>query len=141
MKKNRQQVQHHLRRDGFRWTKPREIVLAIFEKNPMPLTVSQVYDKLTSQQIDLVSVYRTIKLFCRRGIVTTVDHIAEGKRYELSDHYRPHHHHLICRICGKVEDFMDCLLETIETKILSAKRFKVEKHDLNFFGLCRACQK
>ena len=116
-------------------------MLDVFLDEEKPLTPAAVHRRLPDRSINLASVYRTIELFCRLGVLTEVDHMPEGRRYELSDDYREHHHHLICRECGKTEDFEDCEMEEIEKLIRRRFRFKVTRHDLRFIGVCQRCQK
>lgn len=124
---------------GYNLTGPRRRILDAFLRESKPVTASEIHRRISKQGIDLASVYRTIELFCRMGVLAEVDHIPEGRRYELSDEYRPHHHHLICRGCGKIQDFEDCFLEEFEKVVRRKAGFRVTRHDLKFFGLCRAC--
>src|ERR1051326_1321717 len=101
-------VRESLSKGGGRWTKPRERVLDVFIKSSAPLSPGEGYRRLASGKINLASVYRTLQLFCRMGVLVSVDRVEDGQRYELSDDYRAHHHHLVCRDCGRVEDFDDC---------------------------------
>ena len=50
-----------------------------------------------------------------------------------------HHHHAICRVCGKVED-VDCsALEAIGEALKAHHNFQLEDHSVEFFGRCNAC--
>jgi Fur family ferric uptake transcriptional regulator len=127
--------------EGYSLTGPRQRVLGVFLKYSKPLTAAEAHRRLARKNVNLASVYRTIGLFCRLGILTQVDQVAEGRRYELSDEYREHHHHLICRGCAKIEDFEGCFLEDFEQRIRQQARFMVARHELRFLGLCRGCQR
>ena len=133
-------IQKTLVVEGYSQTEPRRLVLEVFLDDDKPMTPAAVHKRLPDRSINLASVYRAIELFCRLGILTEVDHVSEGRRYELSDEYREHHHHLICRECGKTEDFQDCGVEKIEKLIRRRFRFQVTRHDLRFIGLCQRCQ-
>lgn len=123
---------------GFRWTKPRQQVLEVFIKSRLPLTVADVHSRIGGGA-DMASVYRTITLFCQEGVLSFIDTVHEGRRYELSDKYREHHHHLICDACGQIEDFEECFIEDVEKQILKKMNFQVTNHDLKFFGRCSKC--
>ena len=71
--------------DGYSQTEPRRLVLEVFLDDDKPMTPATVHKRLPSRNINLASVYRAIELFCRLGILTEVDHVSEGRRYELSD--------------------------------------------------------
>ena len=49
-------------------------------------------------------------------------HLTAEDIYEL---VRDHHHHLICRTCGKIIPFKDDLLENLEDKIEETTGFHV----------------
>ena len=133
-------IQKALIAKGHSQTKPRHQVLEVFLDNDKPLTPAAVRKQLPDRNINLASVYRAIELFCRVGVLTEVDHVQEGHRYELSDEYRGHHHHLICGDCGKTEDFENCEMAGLEKLIRRRFHFKVTRHDLRFIGLCQSCQ-
>lgn len=134
-------IQKTLVAEGYSQTEPRRQVLEVFLDDDKPLTPAAVHKKLHDRNINLASVYRAIELFCRLGVLTEVDHVAEGQRFELSDEYRGHHHHLICGGCGKTEDIEDCEMEDIEKLISQRFRFKITRHELRFIGLCQRCQR
>jgi Fur family ferric uptake transcriptional regulator len=74
----------------------------------------------------------------KNRIINRVE-FGEGKyRYELK---KNHHHHLICTNCGKIEEVEGDFLKKMEDDIFKSKKFKVESHSLEFFGLCEDCQK
>jgi Fur family ferric uptake transcriptional regulator len=141
VKKASEIIQRRVVRQGFSKTGPRRLVLEVFLNDQRPLTPAAVHKQLPNRNINLASVYRAIDLFCRLGVLTEVDHVPEGRRYELSDDYREHHHHLICRSCGKTEDFEDCEMEQIERLIKKRFHFQVTRHELRFLGLCQRCQR
>jgi Fur family transcriptional regulator, ferric uptake regulator len=126
--------------EGHSHTRPRRQVLQVFLDHDKPLTPAAAHKRLADRKVNLASVYRAIELFRRRGVLTEVDHVPGGKRYELSDEYRGHHHHLICDGCGATEDFQDCGLENLEKVVQRRFHFKVVRHDLRLIGLCQRCQ-
>ena len=135
----RARLQQALARRGIRRTAPRQEVLEVFQGHHLPMGAAEVHRRLRDRRVNLVSVYRAIHLFCRLGILVEVDHVREGKRYELSDDHRAHHHHLICQGCGTTQDFEACFLQEFERRISRRAKFHITRHELRFFGLCRAC--
>lgn len=120
-----------------RITSPRLEILRILKSNHIPLTISEIHDKLSSKKIDLATVYRTLKLFSELKIVNEIDFKDEFKRYELV-YDRHHHHHIVCRKCKSVENVETCILDELE-KLLSKKGYKDITHSLEFFGICKNC--
>ena len=49
------------------------------------------------------------------------------------------HNHLICTVCGKIEEFGDEDIRRIVEKAAGRRSFQVSKHALNVYGVCRAC--
>jgi Fur family ferric uptake transcriptional regulator len=123
---------------GGRWTRSRERVLEVFMSNRRPLTPRDVHRR-AGRPMNLASVYRNIQLLSGLGVLSAVDRVEEGGRWELSDGHRGHHHHLICERCGAVEDLEGCLLKDVTRRVARRTRFRVRRHEVNLFGLCPRC--
>ncbi len=127
-----------LKQNGYRFTKPRQEIIKFLVR--YPLTVQEIFETLQKKKIaiDLASVYRTLELFVKMGIVNELE-LGDGKkRYELRDEDN-HHHHLICNSCKKIEDIFlneEMLMKNIRNK----SDYKIASHKLEFFGLCASCQ-
>lgn len=121
---------------GDRMTKPRKHVLEILMKSRLPITAQEIHSKIKT--IDLVSVYRTIELLLKTGVVKELLFGDGKKRYEIVNG-NDHHHHLICENCGDIEDIKmkeEDLLKNVKNK----SKFLIKEHKLEFFGLCSDCQ-
>lgn len=121
-----------------RVTTPRLEVMSVLKSNHKPLTISEIHDKLKKKRIDLATVYRTLNLFTQLGIVNEIDFKDEFKRYELI-YDRHHHHHIVCKICKRVENVETCILDELE-KLIEKKGFSDITHSLEFFGICKNCK-
>src|SRR2546421_5552224 len=90
-------------------------------------------------QVDRASIYRTIALFERLGIVQRLQ-IGWKYKLELSDAFHHHHHHLTCSNCGKVIPFEeDTALEKRLHVLANSKNFTMQGHQLEIQGLCQNC--
>ncbi len=149
MKRNCGQWGHRLRQCGYKCTPGREAILEILECNEGHLSPEEIFTLVSKEypEIGLTTVYRTLEILVRLGIIVKLE-IGDGKsRYELSENHgkKSHHHHLICDSCGKIVDYSDFIDEEVEliTKIektLEKKRnFKIEHHIIQFHGLCGDC--
>ena len=132
-------LEEELSKHGYRCTSPRRETMKILLGNHLPMTTAEIHRQISKKGINLVSVYRTIQLFCSLGIAASVDQVAEGQRFELSDDYRSHHHHLVCQSCGKTEDYEECALDRFIQKIFDRTKFRVMRHELRFLGACSSC--
>jgi Fur family transcriptional regulator, ferric uptake regulator len=122
---------------GLKNTPSRLAILSVLEKGKYPLDALQVY-KAVKNNTDLATVYRTLETFSENGLVDKFD-LEEGKyRYEIK---KKHHHHLVCEACGRIEDIFSNDVFALEKEIKSKYEFLVKRHALEFFGLCRSCQK
>lgn len=122
-------------------TPARLAVLELLEKNNKPLDIISIINYLQKKDIkaDPATVFRIINAFTEKGITKQIQ-LNEGKfRYELSS--RPDHHHLICEVCGAIEDISDCSIGVLEDEIGRKKQFLIKRHSLEFFGLCKNCQR
>jgi len=133
-----------LARQGYRITAPRRAVLDALATSQEPRTVAQLHRALGGERVNLVSVYRTVKLLCGVGLVRATDAAQGQRRYELAEPFTAHHHHLICRQCGQIEDVDGCLVEPdvlarLGRRVRQSHRFRVTDHELRFFGVCRRC--
>ncbi len=90
-------------------------------------------------QIDRASVYRTISLFEKLGVVHRIQ-IGWKYKIELSDDFHHHHHHLTCLKCGRVIPFEedDELLQSLNS-VANSHNFSIETHQLEVQGLCDEC--
>ena len=127
-----------LKKKGFSLTKPRQNVFDLLQ-NQGPQT-TQVLIKRAEGQIDRATVYRTLELFERLGIVHRLN-IGWKYKYELSDIFLAHHHHFYCSNCGKSYDLSaNAMLETMINSLASKEGYSPRGHQLEIYGLCPACQ-
>ena len=126
-------------------TPQRQIVLQIFLDHPGEhLSAEDVHGILrdNKSEIGLATVYRSLELLSELGILQKMEFGDGCSRYEVNDTdpTRHHHHHLICTKCGKVEEFDEDLLESLEADIERKTGFRTLDHQVKFFGVCKACQ-
>jgi Fur family transcriptional regulator, ferric uptake regulator len=133
-------VEEFLRQHQYKLTGARKEIIRILNASDRPLSVQEIHQQLNDTAADLASVYRTINLLCELGVLTKLDFQEKLYRYELSDVFAPHHHHLICKQCGSVANvFEHCLPDNVMEQIRTQEGFTVESHILEFYGLCKVC--
>lgn len=140
-----QMAKELMKESGYKLTDQRKLVFECLEAyNDDHMTTDQIHQKLkeAGEDIGIATVYRTLLLFDELGIIQKLDIDDNGTRYELVHGLEGHHHHhLICRSCGRVEEVKKDLLDNVEAKIEKSHEFKIENHDLNFYGICKECNK
>ena len=128
----------------YKLTSQRQTILQAFLDNPdQHLSAEDVHNivRRHSPDIGIATVYRTLELLSDLEILQKLDFGDGRHRYEINETSTPHHHHhLICLACGKVKEFGDDLLETLETVIARKSNFAIVDHQLKFYGYCQECQ-
>ena len=130
-----------LRQHGYKLTPQRRAVLSVIALSHEHLTPAAIYEKvrLEHPNIGLVTVYRTLEVLTRLGLICEV-HAGGNCRSYLMRRPTEHHHHLICSDCGTVVDFTDCDLSELEQRLSNETDFKIEGHLLEFVGQCQNCR-
>ena len=143
---------HRLRRKfeghASRWTMPRETILKLLSRSAQHMSAKEIYASLHKSYpgMGLSTVYRTLDLLARMGIVTKLA-LGDGQsRYEFkSSEKEEHHHHLICTNCGKIinySEFLDeelSLIRKTEERLAKKYKFKILDHNIEFLGICAKC--
>ena len=86
------------------------------------------------------TVYRTLEVLVRSGLVVERDFGEGFKRFEPARDV-PHHEHLLCSVCGRVKEFRDERLERMTTLIAEAHGYARQRHRLVIYGVCGECQR
>ncbi|MDO5715881.1 MAG: Fur family transcriptional regulator [Tissierellia bacterium] len=144
MELNTDYVKSVLKTNGYKYTNQRAAVYEVFlEHINSHLTTEEVFKYVSEKdpEIGIATVYRTVQLFQKLGIL---DHITFGDnitRYEVRASNMGHrHHHLICVNCGKVSEVQIDGLDELEKEIEDRDHFKIIDHNLKFIGYCEDCQ-
>lgn len=148
MQLDREGFANLLREKGLKVTTQRLAVLtALSQKPDSHLTAEEIYElvKLSSPDIGLATVYRTIQMLLELKIIDRI-YLDDGYvRYELGhvfeDEDSHHHHHLICVKCGRVMSFQGDLLEEFEKRMEEQTGFMIQDHDVKLYGYCTDCLK
>ena len=135
-------VAGRLRRLDQRYTpNRREVVLSLLSAGG-PLTIPELLGAGPGRAQS--SLYRNLAVLEDAGVVHRVPTADGVARYELSEDLTDHHHHLVCRQCGTVEDFAaPAALERAVDRAAAAAEaagFSPESHRLDLVGVCARCR-
>lgn len=130
-----------LREADLKATPTRLAALKILESTDKPLDVATIKLELEKNGFDTdpATIFRMMNSFSDKGIVREVNLQESKLRYEHST--KEDHHHLLCENCGFIEDISDCNIDIWQKELREKKGFFVKHHSLEFFGLCKNCQK
>lgn len=118
-------------------TRQRTAILETLERQDEFRSAQQIHEQLRAdgETVGLATVYRTLQALTRSG---RLDVLVAGDGESL---YRQceaggHHHHLVCRVCGRTVEFLAPKLESAMDAIASEHGYTEIDHTLEVFGLC-----
>ena len=135
-------VEERLRAVGQRYTSKRRALVEALRLAGRPAATQELV--AARHGLPQSSVYRNLAVLEQVGVarrVLTEEGIA---RYELAEELTEHHHHLVCRSCGAVEDVTipSQLERRVERALADAALdvgFEGVSHRVDLIGTCRDC--
>ena len=131
--------QSRLRAKGYRLTPQRELVLRAVDRlgHATPDEIlSAVREE--SQAVNVSTVYRTLQTLADGGevdMLRTEEGEAIYRRCSLT-----HHHHLVCRSCGRTVEVEGPTVERWSSSVAAKHGFTDVSHTLEIFGTCPSCR-
>jgi Fe2+ or Zn2+ uptake regulation protein len=116
-------------------------LVSVLEVSPTPMSIAEIVQARTGPQS---SVYRNLAVLEHAGVVRRVVTEGEFARFELAEELTEHHHHLICSICGRVEDVtiprdLESTMDRTVDRLARRSGFAEVRHRLDLIGTCRGC--
>jgi Fur family ferric uptake transcriptional regulator len=126
---------------GLRRGGARKAVVETLARHDCAVTALDIDEELRRRQASVgrASVYRALEQLEELGLVQRFEAsrgIASYERVNPSGH---HHHHAICRRCGRMEAFEDRSLERAIDRVSAGVPFEISEHDVVLRGLCKRC--
>ncbi len=124
-----------LRKAGLKVTLPRVKILQILEgSDNKHMSAEDVYKALIDgdQDVGLATVYRVLTQFETAGLVTR--HYFEGGHSVFELESGEHHDHLVCMETGKVIEFQNDTIESLQETIAEELGFELVDHNLVLYG-------
>ncbi len=136
-------LQAELMSRGVRMTRQRRVILNIIETAKKHLDAGQILRKAqkVDDSINRVTIYRTIRLLKRHGLVDELDllHLTgDGHYYER--HPSRDHIHMACLRCGKVMEFESHLFDQLKEQIQRECHFHIVITRVEMGGYCTKCR-
>ena len=134
-------IRDRLKQRGYKLTGPRLAILNYLAGKTGHLSVQDIYEgvKTSHPGIGMATVYRTVDLFFRAGILRAMTMQNSQPLYEIN-WPGDHHHHLICLGCGEIVEFGSCNFRQIAGEIEKVTRYNITEHNLEAFGFCPLCR-
>ena len=125
-----------LEQGGLRMTGQRQTVVRTVAAKAGAFNPEALVDELRPGGIGRATVYRTLELLEREGMLTRL-HLDGCHGYTVCD--EGHHHHLVCSSCGTVVPVDATRVEAEIRRLAAELEFRVDTHLLEFAGRCKSC--
>ncbi|WP_018234067.1 ferric iron uptake transcriptional regulator [Thioalkalivibrio thiocyanodenitrificans] len=127
----------NLKKAGLKVTLPRMKILELLERSEdRHLSAEAIYRQLLEdgEEIGLATVYRVLTQFEAAGLVNR--HHFEGNQAVFELERGRHHDHIVCVNCGRVDEFMDDIIEERQKAIADKLGYTIKDHALILYGEC-----
>lgn len=127
--------------NGLKYTKKRESLITFLAEKNRYVSAREVHEHMNElfPGVSYDTVYRNLHDFSEIGIFEESDFNSEMKfRLDCSlmgaDH---HHHHFICKYCGKTKELNMCPMDFCKDQLPGCK---IEGHRFEIYGMCEDCR-
>jgi len=136
-------LQAELMSRGLRMTRQRRTILSVVETANQHLDASQLLRKARKIDpgIDRVTIYRTLKLLKRHGLIDELDlmHL-QGEKHFYERRPQRDHLHMACLRCGKILEFESDLFDRLKGQIQRECQFHILVTRMEIGGYCSRCR-
>lgn len=138
---NLKEIEQTLKDKGYKLTNQRRAILDVLlqHKNHF-LSAEEIYSKAKKRylQTNFSTIYRNLEILEKTGMLHKTNIHSGVSRYELICH-DTHHHHIICKGCGKTAPIDFCPLKDLHRE-LQHQNFTLTDHKFELYGYCEKCQ-
>ncbi len=126
---------------GHRRGGARTAVVEALARHDCAVTALELEQELRRRNASVgrASVYRALDRLEELRLVQRFEAERGIASYERIDPNGHHHHHAICRRCGRLEPFEDPRLEQAIAQVSEQVPFEIAEHDVVLRGLCERC--
>lgn len=132
----------YLRDQGLPVTQQREAIAEVVFGSPEHLSVEDIEVALREggERTGKATIYRTLEMLVKSGLVAERDFGEGFKRYEHLFGQAPFHEHLVCTECGRVSEIQDEELLRLQEEVAKRHGFQPARYRMEVYGLCAQCQ-
>lgn len=136
---NKELFRRTIKEKRLRMSHPRLLIYKELSQAKDPLSAQELFQSLIKKEkrIGLTSIYRCLDLLESMGMAFKIIN-GSNVRYKLCE-LENHHHHVVCKACGKIMEFDLCEIQNWSEKIMESTGFQITDHQLNFYGFCKEC--
>lgn len=125
---------------GRRVTRTRRAIADLIGRRTGHFTAAELLSDARTRNVTVgrATVFRTLDLLTEQGALERID-LPSGEHAYVACEPRQHHHHVVCRKCGRSVEVVDSGLQTVVQAIGEQSGFLIESHRLELYGLCPDC--
>ena len=122
-----------------RLTSQRRVVEEALRASGRAVSAADLYQALRPRnpRLGRATVFRALDVLVDGGRARRFE--GEGHVYLYTACDESHHHHLVCRRCGRTTDIEEREIETLVRSVRRRHGFAVDDSALDFYGVCAAC--
>ncbi|HKB50249.1 MAG TPA: Fur family transcriptional regulator [Solirubrobacterales bacterium] len=126
---------------GYRHGGARTAVVEALARHDCAVTALELDDELRRRKpaVGRASIYRALEQLERLGLLRRLEVSRGIAGYERIEPSGEHHHHAICRDCGRMIPFEDASLERAIDEVSGRMSFDAAEHEVVIRGLCERC--
>ena len=128
---------NYLKKKGLKITSQRLLVAEKVFGMESHFTVDALAEALKDRrgEISRATIYRIVSVMVEAGQLTEHNYGQNAKSYEHIPG-EEHHDHILCLDCGRIDEFMNEDIESMQLKISEEYGFDLADHSLNLYGRC-----
>lgn len=136
-------VADRLHRVRQRYTSGRRALVTALLGAGRPLTIAELLD--TDEGWSQSSLYRNLGVLESCGVVSRLPSTDGVARFEVAEELSRHHHHLVCSVCGRLDDVdlpprVEATLHRVTAEAGEVLGYEVDEHRLELIGRCADCR-
>jgi Fur family transcriptional regulator, ferric uptake regulator len=131
-----------IKSQGLRQSSQRDRVVETFLSLRGHISAEELLNQVRKKElrVGLTTVYRTLKLLTECGLAVERKFNSQVTVFE-PNRVGQHHDHLICLECGRIMEFENKTIETLQEAVARDHSFIITHHILDLYGHCAACRK
>lgn len=123
-----------------RSTRQKRALTAVLDDSQEFRSAQDLHDALRhcGERVGLTTVYNQLRALADAGLLDTV-RSADGETLYRRCGTNDHHHHLLCRVCGRTLEVAGPAVERWASKVAAEAGFVDVQHTVEVIGTCPAC--
>lgn len=124
----------------FRKSRQRDRIYELLKSTTQHPTANWIYDNIKDQfpNLSLGTIYRNVNILIEQRLIQKIDF---GSTFDRFDANTDEHYHFICENCSAIIDLDIPIDPKLNEKINMKTKFKVYRHNIEFYGKCDKCSR